>query len=148
MTASNTKKDDLEAVLPASRHRPAGYARSWHFRANSKLRVRNIVATRLATAEYDCWTLEAAPASIDEPEWTTLDIGSNPNGGAVFCRGPLIDRLWPRPEAMTPGLHCIERLAESDHQGVETDRHPARMEDGSTIRYLADGSMTVVDDQS
>ena len=140
--ASTTPEETIDTLFPAMRHIPPGYTDICHCGADFTFRIRNIVATRIETTTHDCWTFDAAPIGVNEVEWSTLCIGSNPAGGAVFYRGQIIDRFIP---SQIPGeirTHLMERAAPVDYEGTETDRHPAREENGSVIRYLADGSMT------
>jgi len=141
-TSSPLHEQNIMTLLPAIRHAPTGFTASWHCNAGSSFRIKNLIATRIHTSSHDCWTLEPAPDDVEESEWTTISVDPSSEGGAVFYRGNIIDRLIPSP---TPGeldMHCMERAARADYEVINTDRYPARIEHGCVIRYLADGSMT------
>jgi|GEM_PF-5633779 len=144
-TALSSTEVGIDILLPATRHIPAGFTGGWHCKAGSTFLIRNLLATNIATLTHDCWTLEPAPTDVNESKWTTLTIGLKPEGGAVFYRGPIIDRFVPSSDPNDLRLHFMERSSPSDYEGMETDRHPPRIEHGSMIRYLGDGSVTRVD---
>lgn len=137
--------EKIETLLPATRYAPAGFTGSWHFKAGTKLFIRNLIATHIPTETYDCWTLEPAPSHVQEAYWTVLSFATDSEGGAVFYRGQIIGRFTPSGIAGQQNLPHMERAAPNDFEGMNTDRFPPRIENGSTIRYLADGSITIID---
>ena len=140
--ATSIAHESLDTLLPETRYLPAGFTHSWHCKGGSTFQIRNLLVRHLDTPTHDCWSLEPAPASVNETEWTTLTIGPNAEGGAIFFRGAVIDRFVP---SETPGerdSHFMERVAPADYDGMESDLCPARVGVSATMRYLADGSIT------
>jgi hypothetical protein len=137
-------QDQLLELLPAMKHMPASFDDSWHCKPGSVYRIRNLIAKQLPKSNHDCWTLEPMPKDVNESEWTTITIDSEGEGGALFVKGEVITRFISEDASSERPAIFFERSTSADHEGMENDLYPAKIQKTCTRRYLSDGSRTVI----